>query len=60
MAQRLKDRSGHFFPDELLASQYAALEEPIGALVVDASRRPDDIVQRVRIGLGLSSPQAEG
>lgn len=58
MAQRLKGRSGHFFPDELLASQYAALEEPVGALVVDASQRPDDIVRQVRIGLGLSSPRA--
>jgi gluconokinase len=53
MAQRLKDRSGHFFPDELLASQYAVLEEPAGALVVDASRRPNDIVRQVRTGLGL-------
>lgn len=53
MAQRLKGRSGHFFPDELLASQYAALEEPVGALVVDASQRPEDIVCQVRRGLGL-------
>jgi gluconokinase len=60
MATRLKGRSGHFFPDSLLASQYAALEEPVGALVVDASRRPEDIVRQVRRGLGLSSPQAEG
>jgi gluconokinase len=60
MAQRLKGRSGHFFPDELLASQYAALEEPVGALVVDASQRPDDIVRQVRMALGLSSRQAEG
>lgn len=53
MAQRLKGRSGHFFPDELLASQYVALEEPVGALVVDASQRPEDIVRQVRTGLGL-------
>lgn len=53
MAQRIKERSGHFFPSKLLASQYAALEEPVGACVVDASKRPDAIVRQVRIGLGL-------
>src|ERR1700710_2321231 len=33
--QRLRNRSGHFMKDNMLASQFAALEEPSDALVVD-------------------------
>lgn len=40
---RLARRSGHFFPPELIASQYAALEEPRQALRVDASLPPPAI-----------------
>ena len=32
---RLAGRKGHFMPASLLASQFAALEEPAGAIVVD-------------------------
>ena len=32
---RLASRSGHFMPASLLASQFAALEEPAAAIVVD-------------------------
>jgi gluconokinase len=32
--QRLQGREGHFMPSALLASQFAALEEPAGAIVV--------------------------
>ena len=32
---RLASRHGHFMPSSLLASQFAALEEPAAALVVD-------------------------
>lgn len=51
--KRLARRRGHFMRRELLASQYAALEEPAEALVVDAALRPPDVVQEIRKGLNL-------
>lgn len=51
--RRLALRKGHFMNRELLASQYAALEEPTDALVVDAALTPPEIVQEIRKGLGL-------
>jgi gluconokinase len=51
--QRLALRKGHFMSRQLLASQYAALEEPTEALEVDAGRRPPDIVQEIRKGLNV-------
>ena len=35
---RLAGRRGHFMPASLLASQFAALEEPAGAIVVDIAQ----------------------
>lgn len=51
--QRLRNRSGHFMKESMLASQFAALEEPEGALVVDIDDRPGAIVDKIRHGLGL-------
>jgi gluconokinase len=51
--RRLARRKGHFMPRDLLASQYAALEEPAEALVVDAALSPPDIVQKIRKELDL-------
>ncbi|HEY4184059.1 MAG TPA: gluconokinase [Polyangia bacterium] len=51
--QRLRNRSGHFMKEDMLASQFAALEEPTDALVVDIDDRPATIVQKIRDGLGL-------
>ncbi|HEX2055774.1 MAG TPA: gluconokinase [Nitrospiraceae bacterium] len=51
--KRLLGRHGHFMSRELLASQFAALEEPDDALIVDAARRPSDLVQEIRKGLHL-------
>jgi gluconokinase len=49
---RLQQRSGHFMSAELLNSQFDALEEPGDAIVVDAERRPqaivDDILEQLR------------
>src|SRR3954469_22094156 len=42
-AQRLATRTGHYMPPTLVASQFATLEEPHGALRVDASRPVSDI-----------------
>ena len=51
--KRLAGRKSHFMRPELLASQYAVLEEPAGALVIDAALRPADIVQEIKKGLSL-------
>jgi gluconokinase len=45
---RLLQRRGHFMHPNLLASQFATLEEPKDALWVDASRGPDEIVAALR------------
>jgi gluconokinase len=51
--QRLRNRSGHFMRETMLASQFAALQEPDDALVVDIDDRPGAIVDKIRQGLGL-------
>ena len=48
LAQRLEQRTGHFFARPLLDSQLSALEAPANALTVDASRTPEEIVQEMR------------
>ncbi len=50
---RLKRRRGHYMPASLLASQFAALEEPGGAITVDIGRPPDEIVTSILAGLGV-------
>lgn len=50
---RLEGRRGHFMKPALLDSQFAALEEPGRALVVDVSSTPAEIVKTVRDGLGV-------
>lgn len=49
--ERLTRRRDHFMPRELLASQFAVLEEPADALVIDAALSPDEIVRQIRLGL---------
>jgi gluconokinase len=44
---RLRERTGHYMPPDLLASQFAALEEPQDALVVDVHQLPDQIVTEI-------------
>ena len=44
---RLAARRGHFFNPELLASQFAALEEPAGAIVIPVRHDPDAMVEAV-------------
>jgi len=51
--QRLRNRSGHFMRETMLASQFAALEEPSEALVVDIDDRPGAIVDKIRRDLNL-------
>lgn len=52
---RLATRSGHFFGPDLLASQFAALEEPQDALIVDAGAQPQAIVNSIVEELGLQA-----
>ncbi len=50
---RLRARSGHFMTENLLASQFDALEEPVDALTLDAAQAPDISVTRILEVLGL-------
>jgi len=54
IAARLRARHGHFAHEDLLASQFAILEEPQDAITVDASRTPEEIAAEVRKRLGLA------
>jgi gluconokinase len=53
--QRLKERKGHFMNPDLLKSQFAALEEPDDALVIEIDRDPAEIVQQIATDLALAS-----
>lgn len=52
--QRMAARKGHFFEAGLLATQFAALEEPDGALVVDIALAPDEVVETIVEGLSIT------
>lgn len=54
IASRLRARHGHFADEKILASQLADLEEPAGAVVVDISSTPPEIVSEVRQKLNLA------
>jgi gluconokinase len=51
--ERLRGRSPHFFPEELLQSQLEAWEEPEKGIKVDASQSPEEIVAEIKKKLGL-------
>lgn len=53
LAERLRDRPGHFMPPSLLGSQLDTLEPPEGALPVDVTPPLEVVVTRIREGLGL-------
>ena len=50
--KRLASRHGHFMKADLLASQFAALEEPNNIPVVEVSAEPLAIVGRIKEALG--------
>jgi len=50
---RLKNRTDHYMPVKLLASQFEALEEPKDALIVDITHTPDEILAIIHKGLHL-------
>ena len=45
--EHLHNRKGHFADDKILAAQFADLEEPNEAIVVDVTLPPDQIVDEV-------------
>jgi gluconokinase len=47
IAHRLAERTGHFMSPDLAASQFADLEEPDDALVVDATRPPHELAAEI-------------
>lgn len=53
IAHRLSQRQGHYMDPKLLASQFATLEEPGGAVAVDIDADVPDIVTEIRQALGL-------
>ena len=53
IAQRLRSRHGHFADQHILAGQFADLEEPTDALVVDISATPETIAEEICRGLEL-------
>lgn len=46
-AQRIAGRKDHFMPQELVPSQFNALEEPSEALEIDATLPPADVVEAI-------------
>jgi gluconokinase len=51
--QRLRARHGHFASEKILASQFAALEEPDDAVTVVIDQPAEAIVAEIRRGVGL-------
>lgn len=50
---RLNQRKNHYMPVKLLRSQFNVLEEPQGALIIDISNTPQEIIQIIREGFNL-------
>jgi len=55
IAARLSGRQHRYMPASLLASQFATLEEPADAMVVDAGTAVTDEVARIRGWLGVGA-----
>jgi gluconokinase len=56
IAERLKNRRGHFMPSALLASQFAILEPPSDALVFSCKKSPKEIVAELIHVFGIAVP----
>ncbi len=53
-SKRVLARKGHFAKQDLLASQFADLEEPTDAITVDARETPEEMVAEVSRHLGFA------
>jgi len=51
---RLRSRQGHFAGEQILASQFADLEEPESAVTIEIASAPHQIVAEIRKKLGLA------
>lgn len=56
MRRHIEERQGHFAGEAILAGQFADLEEPKDALVVQVSKTPGEIVAEIRMSLGPANP----
>lgn len=45
--ERMQLRPGHYMKPSMLASQFATLEEPADALILDIALSPDEILNRI-------------
>jgi gluconokinase len=54
MRQHIASRHGHFAGEAILAGQFADLEEPQNALVLDVSHPPEQLLTEIIAGLHLS------
>ena len=54
IARRLRSRQGHFASEQILAGQFADLEEPTEAVTVNIASPPDQIVAEIRRKLSLA------
>ena len=52
---RVSQRQGHYMKAQMLDSQFADLEEPADAIIIDVSHSPDQIVSEIQRRLGLSA-----
>jgi gluconokinase len=53
VAQRLSTRREHFADEKILAGQFADLEEPDEAIVIEIHSTPEKIVGEIRKKLGI-------
>jgi gluconokinase len=54
LERRLRERRGHFFDPNLLASQLDTMEEPEDAVVIDVDRDLGAVVNATAVALGLA------
>jgi gluconokinase len=54
LRERLHERKGHYATEQLLASQFADLEEPTDAITIDVARTPEEMVTEIRKQLALA------
>jgi gluconokinase len=57
VAERMRARKGHFADEHILAGQFADLEEPTDAIVVDIGATPEEIVAKICRRLQLDPPK---
>jgi gluconokinase len=56
MRHHIESRHGHFAGEAILAEQFADLEEPQNALVLDVLHSPEQLVNEIISKLGLTEP----